>query len=270
MKNKLMWRLRAILLLVGIGSTHALAVPISVTSVGTYAPNPNALVLNDAVSNSAAGGITLANFTASVAAAFAADQGGVLNFENANGWTPNATQFGNGGANPITAAFGATLSKSIRYWRTDVDGGGNPVGTDTNNNNGTNVVSGTNYMGISGINSPVNLSFQTGLKQLGLTFVPRGAARTVVMTATLNDATTIVSSGETIAANNTPGAYFFGFDAPAGKRIVGLGINMTDSGSGAAAFARFDDLGFVIPEPASLSLLGFASLGWLAVRRRHS
>lgn len=268
MMNKLMWRLGALLLLVGIGGTNALAAPISVTTVGTYAPNPNALVMNDAVSNSAAGGITLANFTASVAAAFATNRGGVLDFESVTGWTPTATQFGNGAANPITATFGAGLTKSIQYWRTDVDGLGNPVGTDANNNNGTNVVSGTNYMGISGINSPVNLTFPSGLKQLGLTFVPRGAARTVTMTATLNDATTIVSSSETIAATNTPGAYFFGFDAPGGKRIVGLGITMVD-GTGAPAFARFDDLGFVIPEPATLALVSVASLGLIGALRRR-
>jgi hypothetical protein len=243
----------------------ALGVPISVSSVGNYAPNPNGLTLNNAASNSAAGGITLANFQTLMTTAFASNTGGVVDFENATGWINSnfgpTTAFGDGAANPVTVSYGVAQSETVDFWRTDVDGFG-PIAIDSNNNNGANVVSGTNYMGVRSSGNPVNLTFSKPLSALGFTLVPRGALRNVSMTAILEDTSTIVGSTEQIAADNTPGPFFWGFAAPAGNRIVGLRIASPDG------FSRFDDLGFVaVPEPASVALMGLAGLVLLTRRQ---
>jgi hypothetical protein len=256
--------LLAVAVVASVPTAHAL--PISVSSVGNYAPNPNALTLNNAASNSAAGGITLANFQTLMTGAFASNTGGVINFENATGWVNSnggaATAFGDGAANPVTVSYGVAQSESISFWRTDVDANLVPLAIDSNNNNGTNVVSGTNYMGVRTTGTPVNFAFSKPLSAIGFSLVPRGQLRNVSMTATLENSSLIVGSTEQITASNTPGPFFWGFVAPVGNRIVGLRI---DSPNG---FSRFDDLGFVaVPEPGSIALIGLAGLV-LVTRRR--
>jgi hypothetical protein len=248
-------------------SYQAYGAAISVNSVGTYSPNPNALALNNAASNSAASGLTLAAFQALVANAYTTNTGGVIDAQSQTAplWQANGTTYGDGAANPISANYGASLSNILQFWRTDVGSGLN-----ANTNNGTNTASGNAYIGIQGTSSPVNLAFGTGLSALGLTEVPRGALRLVTLTAVLDNASTIVGSTESINADNTPGAIFWGFRAPAGRSITGLSIVSTD-GAGAAQFARFDDFGFVVvPEPASFVLIGLGGLGLLALRRRRN
>jgi hypothetical protein len=243
--------------LVAGASTSAFAVPITVSAVGNYAPNPNALTITDAASNAQANGVTLGDFRTLISNAFTANTGGVWTGDAANGVTYTIT-YADGAANPISATYGASQANTFSFYRSD---GAN--GLNTNNNNGTNVVSGDGYIGIPAQPSPVNLVFNQGLSAVGLTLVPRGAARTVTLTATLDDASTIVSSAET---NNT-NAVFYGFTAPAGRKIVGLGLT-----EAAAGFARFDDLGFVVapvPEPVALGALTLGGLA-LATRRRRA
>jgi hypothetical protein len=249
-----------------VSAPTADALPISVSSVGNYAPNPNALTLNDAASNSAAGGITLANFQTLMTGAFASNTGGVINFENATGWINSnggaTTAFGDGAANPVTVSYGVAQSESLGLWRTDVDANLVPLAVDSNSNNGVNVVSGTNYMGARTSGSPLNFAFSKPLSAIGFSLVPRGQLRNVSMAAILENSSTIVGSTEQITAANTPGPYFWGFAAPVGNRIVGLRV---DSPNG---FSRFDDLGFVaVPEPGSIALISLAGLVLLSHRR---
>jgi hypothetical protein len=237
-----------------------------VNSVGAYSPGVvGGPTNNDAVSNAGANGIPLAAFQTLVAGAYAANLGGVVDFEVATGWTPAATTYADGAANPATVSYGAALNQTLGFWRTDVDPVLlTPFGVNTNSNNGVNVSSGVSYMGVPGGPNLINLTFSKGLSAVGFTVVPRGALRTLTMTALLDDASTLPGSTEQITATNTPGAFFWGFRAPVGKAIVGLGV------TSAEGFARFDDLGFVVvPEPASAAMLGLGVLGGVATRRRQ-
>lgn len=274
--NQLHWKLGALLLLAGIGSTSAFAVPISVATVGSYAASPTlGMTINDATSNAAANGVTLANFQTMITAAFAANMGGVIDAEDQSAggtipgvWRNNNTNYGDGAANQITASYGVAQGNTVGIYRTDLDPvSGLPVAINANTNNAF-FASGVSYIGVQGPGSPVNLAFTKGLSALGLTLVPRGADRNVTLTANLASGA-ILGTTQSINANNSSGAFFWGFSAPAGNPIVGLNITSTDLG-GAVQFSRFDDLGFVVavPEPASMALIGIACLGCLALRCR--
>jgi hypothetical protein len=250
------------------GASHSFGVGISVATVGTYAPNPTPLTINDAASNTITNGLTLANFRTLITSAFAANTGGVIDDEDQSAggtitgkWRNNGTTYGDGSANAISVSYGIAQTNTLNLYRSDLDATGAPVGINANSNNGTNVVSGTSYLGIPANASPINLVFGKGLSALGLTEVPRGALRVDTMTAILDNAGTLVGSTETITANNTPGAIFWGFQAPTGRSIVGLNIVSTDGS--AIQFSRYDDLGFVVavPEPSSGVLIGLGSLG---------
>jgi hypothetical protein len=254
-------------MIVGLASAQrAYAVAVNVNAVGTYAPNPNALTIVNATSNSNPNGITLANFQTLVANAFTANLGGVINAEPSGGWLSNGTTYGDGAANVISASYGASLANVLTLYRSDLDGSNTPIGINANTNNGTNVVSGTAYLGIVTSASPVNLVFGSGLSALGLTEVPRGAIRVNTLTAMLDNGTTIAGSTEAITEANAPGAIFWGFQAPVGRTIVGLNIVSTDGAT--AQFSRYDDLGFVVavPEPTSFALLGIGCAGLLMSR----
>jgi hypothetical protein len=267
MIDKLVLRAGAIVLMLLGGNAYGGTV--TVATVGSLDPNAvangGALAINDAVSNTAAGGVTLANFTTLVAGKFATDGGGVVNGNSAQGFA-NGANVGNGPANAIHAKYGTSQTKTLDIWRSDVDAG-NSVGdgsgffaVQTNNNNGANVASVDGYIGFQGVQSPT-LAFGSGLLDLGITLLPRGAARSAQLTVGLSNSTTIVSSLESVVAANTNGV-FFGFAAPAGLKIVSLAI--ADTGG----FNRYDDLAFVVPEPASMTLFGLGSFGLFVIRRR--
>jgi len=236
---------------------------VTVNTVGAYDPldtNPS-LTISDAASNALTNGISLANFKPLVSSAFANDTGGVWNGEPGSGASGDITMggnYGDGAANAITANYGTSESHTLNFYRSDGSGGFSP-----NNNTSNLVISGQAYIGFSTAAEPT-ITFSQGLSALGFTMIGRGASRTVTLTATLDDATTIVSSAETIDSSNAPGPIFFGFTAPAGRTIVSLKEHEASNG-----FVRFDDLGFVVaPEPGSIGVLALSAIG--LVRRRRA
>jgi len=204
-------------------------------------------------------------------ASFAGGTGGDIDFEdqtaggtiNPTYWRNNGTSYGDGAANQITATFGIAQSQAVGIYRSDVDGTNTPMAVNGSSNNAF-VASGTSYLGIVTSGSPVNLVFTRGLSALGFTAVPRSAGRGITMTALLSSGS-IVGSSQSLTADNTSGAFFWGFKAPTGTSIVGLNILSPDG------FSRFDDLGFVVnvPEPASLWLAAVAGVALVGTARRR-
>ena len=207
------------------GASRTFGVGIAVGTVGTYAANPTPLTINDAASNSVTNGISLANFRTLMTTSFAANTGGVIDNEDQSAggtivgkWRNNGTTYGDGIANAISVSYGTAQTNTLSLYRSDLDATGLPVGLNANSNNGTNIVSGTSYLGIPANASPINLVFGKGLSALGLTEVPRGALRVDTLTAILDNASTLVGSTETITANNTPARFFGAFRLPRVER----------------------------------------------------
>jgi hypothetical protein len=211
------------------------------------------MAINDAASNSLTDGITLSSFEALITSAFAANTGGDMDFEAANGWTGSTIAMNTA----VNINYGVSEANSVSISRTDVSSG---TGWNTASNNAW-VSSGSNYLGFSGVGN-ATFTFGSGLADIGLTMLPRGSTRTTELIANLSNGGSVTTSTETTTSTN---AVFFGIAAPTGTSITSLTFVET------GGFVRYDDLGFVAastPEPASVLLLGLGGLALLRRRKR--
>ncbi|MHB8635339.1 MAG: hypothetical protein ACYC96_02585 [Fimbriimonadaceae bacterium] len=224
-------------------------------TVGAYDATPTlGMPINDAASNFGANGITRANFTTMIAAAFAANTGGDIDFEPGNNWTAATIPMNT----PVNMNYGVSLSNQLSVSRTDSTIGatgwfsGSPTAF---------LTSGTNYLGFAGAGT-ATFTFGSGLLAVGISMIPQpGQVSQTTLTATLSNLTTITTSTE--ATNSTADAIFFGIAAPSGATITALSFN--DQGS-----VRYDDLGFVVapaPEPVSCALLAAGAVALLRRRK---
>ncbi len=141
--------------------------------------------------------------------------------------------------------------------------------------NGTALTMGT----LTGLSGTATVEFVIGsitggaplevVNSLGITVLSRASRDLGIVTAvaTFSDSSTAVASRNIGAPGAGLGDTFFGFVAPASLGISKVSISYTINGENSTSF---DDLAFttvVIPEPASLGLLGLGSL--LMLRRRR-
>jgi len=211
---------------------------------------------------------TVAEFTSTMTSAFASGQGAVWGFNGGPGinGTDWDIDFGTGKSlNISTSAVVAYLDFSTAGFTSPSTSGGNMFAV----NNGEPDRSGfTMDFALSG----AGLAPNEFITEIGFAALNRssGNTPTYTVTATLDDASTIVLT-ETIAvgavdSNNV----HFGIQATPGRHIVSLAIE-TDAAS--SQIAAIDDFGFVtavVPEPSTTALLlGVAGMSLLRRRSRR-
>jgi hypothetical protein len=192
------------------------------TNVGTLGTGSTGLISDGAT------GLSL--MAADFSTAFNNNQGGVVNFDTITNTIDQAN------FKQFDAAFGTDLAFTLSVNRINAPGD-NTSGLNTNSNN--TVLSGANYLGISG-NAAFTIAFSRPLKEFGISAVSRGAQRAGTMTITYTDASTFVFPSQIIGATNDD--TFFGHVAPAGKKISSFSWLSSPAGD----FVRWDDLGFVV------------------------
>jgi hypothetical protein len=218
--------------------------PVNLNATDTLATSSNRSILQ---------------FTTDMAAAHASDLGGVVNFDTASNDADLSTSLvpGDPGRGSFTARYGVSQSKTLVVSRLEY----NPVGpfNGMNQNIVNERISGDGAMGLSGLGA-YTLSFSSPLKLWGITAMSRTGDRTGTMTITHTDNSTFVFDAQNPTGNADANDTLFAYAAPGGKSIARVNWN--------GPFLRWDDMGFVVPEPSSIVLLSIPAIGLLPKRRK--
>ena len=242
------------------------AAVLNVSTSGIYDEN---IVQPNTVDTEASGNSqTLLSFQTDLIAAFAADLGGVVTFNETGGVIASG--------DTLAAAYGVSGSKTLNFVNI------NPVGKQIGQSftNRTAISGGADsHLSTAGNAGPLGRNdFEFSVSSssafevvdtIGVTLLSRGAstAGLAVLTATLDDGSTVSTNVESIAGSNGGDDTFFVVGAPTGRFIESFKLDLT----GDSFFSAIDDLAFtttVVPEPVSAGLLGIGGLLLLARRNR--
>ncbi len=241
---------------VGLGLMIALlgltpsAWAVTVSTTGVY---DEQVVQPNAVNSSAAGGLTVGDFTTMVSDAFAAEIGGVVDFDDFG----ENTTLASGAGQSFTAAYGVSQANGLVMTST---GGSYLVRAQTTSiSGGWHLASG---------DQSISLAFGTPLAAFGITVLNRNRVFSS-MVFTLEDGTTV----SPFASQTVNDDRFFGYAvSDLTNGIVAVAFNSSQH-------QHYDDMGFIIavppaeavvPEPSSLGLfLAAVGMGLLRRRRRR-
>ncbi len=247
-----------------LGATAAIAAPITLPTTAIYdSPTTSNAVDFNATGNSlgSLGGNDVAGFTTAVAAAFALNRGGVVDFEPSDG-TPTAINatYGLGQGKTLPITFSTSSMKIQSFSSSKVISGNKGIYTGSESSASFSFNFGAILNGV-----PNEAVGRAGLTILGRTGYD-SSTPSFTITAKFSDNTTAaLSSSQPKVTTTGNGDTFYGFTAPAGLSIKSLTVSMAPT---QAKTVLMDDLAFItIPEPASTGVIGLASLALLARRR---
>ena len=242
----------------------ASAATFTLPTVGTYDETGQANVVDFFVTTqtttpTAAGGAagTLDGYKPAFATAFAANMGGVANFD--------VTDFTAVVGDTTAFTYGTSANKTLNTTfiiRNTEPGSATPISGVKGAlfRSGGNDVSGGNIV----FNSITNGLLDERVVRFGLTFLGRNNDGTISGVATYSDASKSATLSRVITFGNTQDT-FFGFTAPTGLFIQSVAFTGT-------SIKIFDDLAFetaVIPEPSAALLGAVGMLALLTNRRRN-
>lgn len=201
----------------------------TVSTIGIYDDDefqPNT-VDKSATDDANASQVSLATFKTDIATAFAEGRGGVVNFDDAErtGVHTLVATYGPGGSKSVTITNGTagdwSFNKQVGV-RTPISG-----------NLHLSKGSSTNWM--------FNFDAASNVVQVGATVLSRGdgsGSLSVTGKVTYDDATSTTAVATVSSASNGGDDTFYGFKAPAGRKIVSLAFTTT-------GFRSIDDFAFI-------------------------
>lgn len=236
---------------------QASSAAISLTATGIYDEPSN----SNAVDSTAPGGAgTLATFKANITAAYAANLGGVITFDEITMPISPSTL----SDSTLTVTYGASNSGILTITHNSTGGSflfqanallGTPI------SGGTYLRNGGTSAGTIGTH---NYVFSIGLTELGFTVLSRNAERNITATVTYENGLTNSLSDHISAGQGGTDDTFFYFAASTSPIV-----SLTISDANTANFFAIDDLAFItVPEPSAAVMGALAACGLFARRRR--
>ena len=222
----------------GFNPNNSNSFPVRAT-VGVINPDAgtNGLTVVDSPANVGnANFLTLSSMGSLMTTEFANNNGGVINWDTAQGWTGTGTSF--------DAVYGTSGSKTLTISLAAPIDGGAPTAFGQNSGNGTTATSSSTYLafsGGSGAGTPVTFNFSKGLSAWGITQLSRPGDRTVTMSFTLANASVINYVPDTVT-NTSSTLNWYGIQVSSSNPI--MSVTIISNG-----FVRYDDMAFVVNSP---------------------
>jgi hypothetical protein len=224
----------------GFDPNDSNSVPVRAT-VGVINPDAgtNGLTVVDSPANVGdANFLTVAAMGSLMTTEFTNNNGGVINWDAAQGWTGSATSF--------DTVYGAGQAETLTISMAPPVDGGAPTAFGQGSGGGSTATSGPGtfmvFSGGSGAGTPVTFNFSKGLSAWGITQLARSGDRTVTMSFTLANASVITYAPDTVTDSSTT-LNWYGIQVSSANPI--MSVTITSNG-----FVRYDDMAFVVSSSA--------------------